>query len=76
SLLKPFMKFYTRKVITQDVDIMKNQGDNLQCFNEVEFKSTQADELHLSIDRMRSLGVKNRHEPAGLNYTREREFWI
>lgn len=75
-LLKPLMRFYTRKVITQDVEIMKNQGDNLKFFGEVEFKSTQADELHLAIDRMRTQGVKDRKEPSVGSYVREREFWI
>lgn len=76
ALLKPFLQFYTRKVITQDVEIMKNQGDNLKHFGETEFKSTQADELHLAIDRMRSIGIKDRGEILSLNYIREREFWI
>lgn len=76
QVLKPFMRFYTRKVIQQDVEIMKNQGDNLSHFGETEFKSTQADELHLAIDRMRSQGRSNRHEPSSMNFTREREFWI
>jgi hypothetical protein len=75
-LLKPFMNFYTRKVIQQDVEIMKNQGDNFKIFGEGEFKSTQADELHLAIDRMRQQGVKDRHEPLSMNFVREREFWI
>lgn len=76
SWMKPFMKFYTRKVIQQDVEIMKNQGDNLVHFGEMEYKSTQADELHLAIDRMRSQGVKDRKEPLAMSYVREREFWI
>ncbi|MGZ3772811.1 MAG: Rieske 2Fe-2S domain-containing protein [Pseudobdellovibrionaceae bacterium] len=75
-LLKKFMQFYTRKVIQQDVDIMKNQGDNLKDFENMEFKSTQADELHIAIERMRSSGAMDRNEPSSLNYTREREFWI
>ena len=75
-ILKPFLQFYTRKVITQDVEIMKNQGDNLKFFGESEFKSTQADELHLAIDRMRVQGVTDRKEPSNLSYVREREFWI
>lgn len=75
-LLKPFMSFYTRKVIQQDVEIMKNQGDNLRQFGEEEFKSTQADELHLVIDRMRTRGHENRDEPASMSFSKEREFWI
>ncbi len=74
--LKPFMRFYTRRVIQQDVEIMKNQGDNLKFFGETEGKSTSADELHLAIDRMRVQGVEDRRQPATMNFVREREFWI
>lgn len=74
--LKYFMQFYTRKVIQQDVDIMKNQGDNLKIFGESEYKSTQADELHMAIDKMRELGKTDSESPKSLNYIREREFWI
>lgn len=81
ALLKPFMKFYTRKVIQQDVEIMKNQGDNFKYFEsqgEVKpaFKSSQADELHLAIDRMRTSGIINRADPTQMNTNIEREFWI
>jgi phenylpropionate dioxygenase-like ring-hydroxylating dioxygenase large terminal subunit len=75
-LLKPFMKFYTRKVIQQDVEIMENQGQNLKVFTEADFKSTQADELHVAIDRMRMMGAQDKEQTKTLNYTREREFWI
>lgn len=74
--LKYFMQFYTRKVIQQDVEIMKNQGDNLKVFGEGEYKSTQADELHIAIDKMREMGKTNNQSPASLSYMREREFWI
>lgn len=80
SLLKPFLKLYTRKVITQDVEIMQNHGKNLDKFRDFFdhqlYKSTQADELHIAIDKMRSQGVKDRHLPLQTNYSREREFWI
>lgn len=76
KVLKPFMSYYTRQVIQQDVDIMKNQGDNFKVFGEGDFKSTQADELHIAIDRMRAMGVQDRFEPATMNYVRERELWI
>lgn len=74
--IKKFMRFYTRKVIQQDVDIMKNQGDNLKVFGEGDYKSTQADELHIAIDKMREMGKKDKQSPSSLSYTREREFWI
>lgn len=74
--VKYFMQFYTRKVIQQDVEIMKNQGDNLKVFGEGEYKSTQADELHIAIDKMREMGKADNSSPSNLSYTREREFWI
>ena len=85
-LVKPFMQYYTRKVIMQDVDIMLNHGMNLEKFEKITgpiefnknqgFHSTQADELHLMIDRMRSLGRENRQRTLELNADRQREFWI
>ena len=79
KLMKPILSFYTRKVIQQDVEIMANQGPNLEIFEqlgEIEFKSTQADELHLAIDRFRNMGVKDRNSVYSMNYERQREFWI
>jgi len=80
-LLKPFMSWYTRVVITQDVDIMKIQGDNFRLMGEGPFRSTQADELHLAIDRIREAGRKaSLAKPLDQRPDRElkmeREFWI
>lgn len=74
--LKKFIQFYTRKVIEQDVQIMKNQGDNLRRSEHHEFKSTQADELHIAIEQIRTLGIKGSAEAAQPSFNREREFWI
>ncbi|MES2964627.1 MAG: hypothetical protein V4760_12105, partial [Bdellovibrionota bacterium] len=84
--LNPFMRFYTRQVIEQDVDIMKIHGDNLRKFEALRgpfeftprhgFFSTGADELHIAIDRLRALGVKSKPSAAQVRFTREREFWI
>lgn len=80
KIISPIFKFYTRRVIEQDVVIMKNQGNNLQDNelkdNSVEFKSTAADELHLAIDQMRKQGVTSRQAPEKLSFTKERELWI
>ncbi|WP_413289284.1 Rieske 2Fe-2S domain-containing protein [Bdellovibrio sp. HCB337] len=76
KLLKPFMQFYTRQVIEQDVEIMENHGHNLKVFGEFEYKSTPADELHLAIDKMRVSGAQDRHSPEKMEYSRERDFWI
>lgn len=85
-LMKPFMQYYTRQVITQDVDIMQNHGSNLEAFEKQQgpiefnksqgFYSTQADELHLMIDRMRTLGQASAASTQELNLDRAREFWI
>lgn len=75
--LEPFMRFYTRRVIEQDVGIMKNQGDNLQAVPLAEAKSTQADELHLAVDRLRELGVHSGMESVkAISFQRNRELWI
>lgn len=76
KILTPFMKFYTRQVIQQDVEIMKNQGDNMKIWGPQDYKSTSADELHLAIEKMRLLGTKDSAGPQSMTYQREREFWI
>lgn len=76
KLIKPFIQFYTRKVIEQDVEIMQNHGHNFKIFGEFEYKSTPADELHIAIDKMRAAGALDRNSPAAMEYTRERDFWI
>ena len=76
ALIKPFINFYTKKVIQQDVEIMANQGPNLKHFKEHNFKSTDADEVHIAIERLRKLGV---HEPSKVfdqKYKKEKEFWV
>lgn len=85
-MIKPFMNFYTRKVIQQDVEIMINHGNSLKSFENLQgpiefnklqgFYSTQADEMHLLIDRMRSLGKESVHRTMEINTDRLREFWI
>lgn len=84
--LNPFMRFYTRQVIEQDVDIMEIHGANLKRFERTRgpfeftpkfgFFSTGADELHVAIDRLRTLGSKSRPSIDKVEFTREREFWI
>ncbi len=58
-LLEPFIHYYTRQVISQDVWIMDVQGRNLNPTVPFTFQSTPADEPHLQIERLRMLG-KNR----------------
>jgi phenylpropionate dioxygenase-like ring-hydroxylating dioxygenase large terminal subunit len=78
--LKGPMSFYTRRVIEQDVDIMRNQGGNLRTFEELgepaEFRSTEADELHLAISKLRSLGIKDAALANEPRSSKVSEFWI
>jgi phenylpropionate dioxygenase-like ring-hydroxylating dioxygenase large terminal subunit len=57
KILKPFIQFYTRQVIMQDVWIMDVQKTNLKLENNL-FVSTPADEPHLQIERMRTVGIE------------------
>lgn len=75
-LLKPFMRFYTRQVIEQDVKIMKNQGDNLQVFPDVPFRSSEADELHLAIEKIRRYAADGKPEAFTFQKKSEKQFWI
>ena len=59
KFLKPIFRFYTRQVIEQDVRIMKNQGDNLRHFKSTNFRSTEVDEVHKAIERVRHYGRTN-----------------
>jgi hypothetical protein len=74
------MNYYTRQVIEQDVDIMKNQGRNLQRLDEqgqgAPFKSTAADELHIAIERLRELGRNQDEKLLTTAWAKERELWI
>lgn len=75
-LLKPLMQFYTRRVIEQDVEIMKNQGDNLKMFPDTPFRSSDADELHLAIEKIRRYGSEGQPEVFTFTKTSEKQFWI
>lgn len=57
-LIEPFIHYYTRQVIEQDVWIMDVQGRNLKARVKTNFQSTPADEPHLQIERLRSLGIQ------------------
>ena len=80
GLLNPLMRIilppYTRKVIDQDVWIMKLQGENLKTFGGSNFCSTPADTLHVFIESLRDWatngGKDDKPEPRKVN----QEFWI
>ncbi len=71
-----FMKFYTRRVIDQDVQIMKNHAQHLKHFKPQAYLSTGADEHHLAIEKMIQSGRQNKADIVKLNYQKDREFWI
>jgi phenylpropionate dioxygenase-like ring-hydroxylating dioxygenase large terminal subunit len=75
-LLKPLFRFYTRVVIEQDVKIMQNQARSFREDFDPRFKATDADEIHLAIERLRSLGREG--DPLLNTFTKKREkkFWI
>ena len=81
---RPLIRFYTRRVITQDVAIMRNQGDNLRLFSELDEKngadqkSTAADEILLAIARLREVGRERAVDPFTLpaKVAEDRAFWI
>jgi len=76
KLVKPFMQFYTRKVIEQDVDIMKIQSKSLQIDPSLNFQSTDADALHVEIEKLRKWGEQD--NPNLFSYTNiiSKSFWI
>lgn len=76
-LAKLWMPFYTRHVITQDVEIMRNQGENLQRFGgELRFNSTDADLLHEYVESLRDYAESGAVGPAPAPAVTVTEFWI
>lgn len=76
-----WLPFYTRKVIQQDVDIMRIQGDNLKRFGgEMEFNSTEADLLHEYIESLREFAATQKPGEKGGTPPEPRieslSFWI
>lgn len=55
-LFYPFLRFYTRQVIEQDVEIMANQGESFRRDFRQNFASTDADVVHLAIENLRKRG--------------------
>ncbi|MFI5206100.1 MAG: aromatic ring-hydroxylating dioxygenase subunit alpha, partial [Candidatus Paceibacterales bacterium] len=76
TILKPFMKFYTRRVIQQDVDIMLNQGENFKVDMSTDFHGTDADVVHSAIERLRVFGVRGDNQSLSFSEKLERKIWI
>jgi phenylpropionate dioxygenase-like ring-hydroxylating dioxygenase large terminal subunit len=71
-----WLPFYTRQVITQDVDIMRLQGDNLKRFGgDGRFQSTEADRLHEFVESLRD-HAETGSGPAPEPRVDEVHFWI
>ena len=72
-----WLPFYTRKVIQQDVDIMRIQGDNLRRFGgKPRFHSTQADLLHRFIESLRDHAERDDGSDPPAPRVEEVSFWI
>jgi phenylpropionate dioxygenase-like ring-hydroxylating dioxygenase large terminal subunit len=66
---------YTRKVITQDVEIMRNQGASLQHHGDPEFHGTAADLLHEDIEALRAW-AEDPSRPAPPPRVRRADIWV
>ena len=55
---------YTRRVITQDVEIMANQGESLRHHGPPDFHDTPADKIHEHIEALRAWAERGRPEPG------------
>ncbi len=75
-VLKPFLNWYTRHVIEQDVNIMKKQGDNLLFTEGTSFSGGIADALHHDIKRLRKLGSETPEKVNDLAASRSVEIWV
>lgn len=75
-LLKPFLNWYTRQVINQDVHIMKLQGENLPHTDHLPFASGVADSLHIDIKKLRKLGATDPTLSINLQDNRSVEIWV
>ena len=76
KIIKPFIHYYTRQVIEQDVWIMDVQGRNLIPGAANNFQSTPADEPHLQIERLRSLGISGDERVYSIEKKSETTIWI
>jgi len=75
--LEPLIHWYTRRVITQDTDIMDVQrGALVHGDPHVRFTSTEADLLHKDIEVYRSWLLAGAPAPAPDDSERRIEFWI
>lgn len=75
-LARIFLPPYTRKVIEQDVWIMKVHGKNQQAFGTPDYKSTQVDFMHVYIESLRAHAAASGDKPAPKPIKKMIEFWV
>jgi len=56
--------------------IMRNQGNCFKLDPSRSFKSTDADEIHVAIERIREMGVRNDPNLMTFKKHKDKEFWI
>lgn len=75
-LAKLFLPWYTKKVIIQDVEIMKMQADNIAKFGEKDYRSTKVDTMHLYIESLRDFAESGATGSAPSPISKDFEFWV
>jgi phenylpropionate dioxygenase-like ring-hydroxylating dioxygenase large terminal subunit len=73
-LAKLALAAYTRKVIDQDVWIMKEQSTVLQQYGAAHYHSSQCDTMHVYIESLRKAAQLD--EPVLSNKKKQIEFWV
>ena len=71
-----FLPWYTRKVINQDVWIMNIHGKNMNIFASPDYKSTQADTMHIYIESLRRAAESNEGSIKPQPIKKQIEFWV
>ena len=75
-LARPFLPFYTRRVIEQDVDIMRIQGQVLAHYADRSFRSTDSDLHHVWIESLRDWAASGGEGPRPEPARRDVRFWV
>lgn len=74
--LKPFLNWYTRVVIEQDLKIMQIQGRNISDLAHPNFMAGKADIIHHEIEKLRSIGITKPEELANISGNKKEMLWI
>ena len=76
KIMIPFMNWYTRVVIEQDVKIMKIQGANISNLEKPNFIGGKADIIHHEIEKLRKLGCETDDGFNSIERQKETDIWI